>query len=121
LNQYFTIHILSVPYFFSTKHLQDIIFTGIVLAGEFIAIAIIEIIRALLVSSLITRDPNFAKDISGFAITGLFVKRYRRVVARYWHHTFMKVAVFCEVMVLLLIPPLALGVFKIGYLFFVKP
>ena len=105
----------------STKHLQDIIFSGIVVAGEFIAVAIIEIVRDLLMSSLIKKDPNFAKDVSGFVISGLPIKRYRRVVARYWHHTLMKVAVFCEVMVYLLILPLALGVLKIGYLFFVKP
>lgn len=105
----------------STKHLQDIIFTGIVVAGEFVALAIIEIVKDLLLSTLIRRDPNFAKDISGIVIGGLPIKRYRRVVAHYWHHTLMKVAVFCEVMGYLLIPPVALGVMKIGYLFFVKP
>ncbi len=105
----------------STKYLQDITYSGIVVAGEFIAVAVIEIIRDLLMSSLIRRDPNFARDISGFVITGLTFRRYRRVVARYWHHPLMKVAVFCEVAVALIIVPIALGVLKVGYLFFVKP
>jgi hypothetical protein len=105
----------------STKHLQDITFSGVVVAGEFIAVAMVEIMRDLLVSSLIRRDPNFSKDISGFVISGLPIKRYRRVVARYWHHTLMKVAVFCEVTVYILMLPLVLGVLRIGYLFFLKP
>jgi len=105
----------------SAKYLAEITYSGIVVAGEFIAVAIIEIVRGLLISSLIRRDPNFAKEISGFLISGLPIKRYRRLVARYWHHPLMKVAVFCEVAVLLLILPIALGVLRIGYLFFVKP
>ena len=104
----------------STKYFQEIKFTGVVVACEFMAIALIETFRDLLIWSLISRNPNFARDISGFSITGLPIKRYRRFVARYWHLTLMKVAVLCEICVLLCIPPVAMGVLRIGYLFFVK-
>lgn len=79
-----------------------------------VAMELCEIIADLLRFSVIKIDPNFAEDLRELVIIGVFIKKYRKILKKYWKYPFLKLATFTEIMTYVCVPPMLILIANIA-------
>lgn len=87
-----------------------IYFLGFLMIGS----QFLELIRATVIRILISQDAAFGYDIGNIRFSGLFNRKYRKVIHKYWKHGLIKLIVVGEVANWIAIAYMAYSVYEIA-------